>query len=204
MSIHNIAFVGHPSSGKTSLVDALAFKTGAVPRKGSVSDKTSICDTEPEEHDKQHTLQLAAVWAEYGDRTWTFMDTPGYPEFVAQVQSAMYGADLVVGVVSCASGATFNLRTKLESAADLGRGRAVVITHLDGENADFDTTMRELRERVGDECVPVLLPDVSGPGFSKVERTILQPESEWCSRLKDRVMDGCEDEELMLEYLENQ
>ena len=50
-NIRNIAFVGHPSAGKTTLVDALAHTIGASPRKGSVLDKTSICDTEPEEHE---------------------------------------------------------------------------------------------------------------------------------------------------------
>ena len=60
-ALRNISFVGHPSSGKTTLVDALAFLLGASSRKGSVADKTSICDTEPEEQDKGHTLQLAVV-----------------------------------------------------------------------------------------------------------------------------------------------
>lgn len=203
-SLHNIAFVGHPSSGKTTLVDALAHLVGASPRKGSVSEKTSICDTEPEEQEKQHTLQMAAVAAEWGGKTWTFFDTPGYPDFLAEVQSAMFGADLVVGVVSCASGATYNMRTKMELAGELGRGRAVVITHLDGDNADFDAIVRDMRDAIGDECVPVLLPDASGHGFSSVKRTMLDPESEWCGRLKDRVMDACEDEELLMEYLENQ
>ncbi|MCP3916948.1 MAG: elongation factor G [bacterium] len=203
-SIHNIAFVGHPSAGKTTLVDALAFKLGASARKGSVAEKTSICDTEPEEQEKQHTLQLAAVWAESGGKNWTLFDTPGYPEFVAEVQSATYASDLVIGVVSCTSGTTFNLRSKMGDAKDLGRGRAIVITHLDGENADFDQVVNDLREGIGEECVPVLLPDASGPSFSKVGRTILDPESEWCGRLKDRVMDACEDEELLMEYLENQ
>ena len=203
-SIRNIAFVGHPSAGKTTLVDALAHLTGASPRKGSVADKSSICDTEPEEQDKQHTLQLAAVWAEFGDRTWTFFDTPGYPEFVAEVQSAMDGADLVVGVVSCSSGVTYNLRTKMAEAALLGRGRAIVLTHLDGENADFETVVANLREAVGENCVPVLLPNASGSGFSDLKRTVLEPESEWCQRLKDQVMDACEDEELLMEYLESQ
>ena len=203
-SIHNIAFVGHPSSGKTTLVDALAHMMGASARKGSVADKTSICDTEPEEQEKQHTLQIATVSTDWGGKEWTLFDTPGYPEFVAETQSAMYGAELVVGVVSCASGATFNLRTKMQEAQELGRGRAIVVTHLDGDNADFDVLVEELRDRIGQECVPVLLPDQSGSGFSAVSRTILDPESDWCGRLKDRVMDACEDEELLMEYLENQ
>lgn len=201
-TIHNIAFVGHPSSGKTTLVDALAHLTGAAARKGSVGDKTSICDTEPEEQDKQHTLQLSAVAADWGGKRWTFLDTPGYPEFVHHVQSAMFAADLVVGVVSCSSGATFNLRTKMKAAREMGRGRAIIVTHLDAENANFDNLVTELRESIGEECVPVLLPDASGPGFSSVSRTFLDPESDWCARLKDRVMDSCEDEELMMNYLE--
>ena len=203
-SARNIAFVGHPSSGKTTLIEALAFLTGATSRKGSVVEKTSICDSEPEEQDKQHTLQMASVFVEWSEQRWTFMDTPGYPEFVAEVQGAMFGADLVIGVVSCASGATFNLRTKMENAKALGRGRAIVITHLDAENADFDKLVWELREKLGNVCVPVQLPNESGSGFSEVKRTILNPESEWCQPLKDRVMDACEDEELLMEYLDSQ
>ena len=203
-SLRNIAFVGHPSVGKTTLVDSFAHLTGASPRKGSVADKSSICDTEPEEQEKQHTLQLASVWAEHKDCVWTLLDTPGYPEFISEVQSAMFCADLVVGVVSCASGTTFNLRTKMKQALAMGRGRAIILTHLDGENADFDTSIADLRSGVGEQCVPVLLPDGSGAAFTSVSRTILNPESEWAGRLKDRVMDGCEDEDLLMEYLENQ
>jgi elongation factor G len=203
-AIHNIAFVGHPSAGKTTLVDAFAFATGANARKGSVADKTSICDTEPEEQERKHTLQMAVVSVDWGGKRWTFFDTPGYPEFVSEVQSATFASDLVVGVVSCASGVTFNARTKLADAKDLGRGRAIVVTHLDGENADFDTTVEAIREAVGEMCVPVLLPNASGTSFSAVRRTYLDPESEWCQKLKDRVMDACEDEELLMRYLDTQ
>ncbi|MFT5050400.1 MAG: elongation factor G [Chlamydiales bacterium] len=203
-SARNIAFVGHPSSGKTTLVDALAFLTGASARKGSVADKTSICDYEPEEQEKQHTLQMASVWAQWGDQNWTFMDTPGYPEFRGEVQSSMFAADLVVGVVSCTSGVTFNLRTKMAAASALGRGRAIIVTHVDVENADFDQIVADLRDKIGRVCVPVRLPNVSGPGFSEVLRTITDADSEWCQPLKDRIMDGCTDEDLLMEYLDSQ
>jgi elongation factor G len=202
--IRNIAFVGHPASGKTTLVDALAFATGAAARKGSVAEKTSICDTEPEEQDKQHTLQMSAVYANHAGEDWTFLDTPGYPEFVAETNGAMFGADLVVGVVSCLSGVTYNLRTKLAGAIKRKRGRAIVMTHLDGENASFESTMEELRTKIGEVCVPVTLPDESGLGFSAVKQVMADPESEWCQRLMDRVMDACEDEELLTQYLETQ
>lgn len=202
--IRNIAFVGHPSAGKTTLVDALAHLTGASSRKGSVADNTSICDTEPEEQEKKHTLLLATVYAEHGDRRWTFFDTPGYPDFVAEAQGAMFAADLVVAVVSCASGVTFNLRKKVEAAQELGRPRAIVITHLDGENADFDEMVEAIRSSLGEACVPVLLPDASGHSFSAVSRSFEAKDSPWHQKLMDGVMDACEDEELMMEYLESQ
>ncbi len=203
-AFRNIAFVGHPSSGKTTLVDALAHITGASTRKGSVAEGTSVCDTEPEEQEKKHTLQIAAVHAEHGDCHWTFVDTPGYPDFMAETLGAMFATDLVCAVVSCSSGVTFNLRKKMEAAKSMGRPTAIVVTHLDGETADFDDTVMQLREMIGETCVPVLMPDESGPGFGAVKRTYEMTDSEWRKRLMDRVMDACEDEELLMEYLDSQ
>ena len=159
--LRNIAFVGHPSSGKTTLVDALAYALGASDRKGSVADKTSICDTEPEEQERQHTLLLATVHAEKSGLAWNLIDTPGYPEFIGDAISAIYATELCVGVVSCSSGVTFNLIQKMRTAAEIGRGRAIVVTHIDADNADFDALVEELRTRVGEICVPLLTPDQS-------------------------------------------
>ncbi len=202
--LRNIAFVGHPSSGKTTLVDALAFEMGASDRKGSVADKTSICDTEPEEQEKHHTLLAKVVHAEWEAHKWNFFDTPGYPDFVGETQSAIFAADLVVGVVSCTSGVTFNLTKKLETAAKLGCGRAIVVTHLDGDNADFDKIVEALRAKVGESCVPLQVPNASGPSFSGSERVFLEdPEtSTWRQTMMDAVMDSCQDEELLGRYLE--
>ncbi|MBI5362261.1 MAG: elongation factor G [Planctomycetes bacterium] len=202
--IRNIAFVGHPSAGKTALVDALAFLTGVTPRKGSVADKSSICDTEPEEQEKGHTLQTKVVSANWHGELWTFFDSPGYPDFQAEANGALFAADLVVGVVSCASGVTYNLRKKMEAAARLGRGRAIIVTHLDDPKADFETLVEELRRGIGDKCVPFLLPDASGPGFSRLRKTMQDPESPWRQTLMDEVMDACENEEEVMQYLETQ
>ncbi len=199
--IRNVAFVGHPSAGKTTLVDALAFALGATERKGSVRDKTSIADTEPEEQDRGHTLKLSVVHAQKDGVVWNLLDTPGYPEFMADALSAMFATELTVGVVSCSSGATFNLREKLARGAQLGRGRALVVTHVDGENADFDELVEDLRSSIGEVCVPVLVPNEAGGGFSSVR---VPDDPEWRKRLFDRVMDACEDESVVMEYLETE
>lgn len=203
-ALRNVAFVGHPSAGKTTLVDAMAFLLGASPRKGSVADKTSLCDFEPEEQEKGHTLQMAVVQAQKDGVLWTLMDTPGYPDFVADANAAMFAADLVVGVVSAAGAVTYNLRSKLESAARLGRGRAIVVTHVDGEYVDFEKTVAELREKLGPVCVPLLVPDGSARAFKGVHSVVQDEGSDWRKRLMDRVMDGSDDDALMERYLETE
>ncbi|MEX1024270.1 MAG: elongation factor G [Planctomycetota bacterium] len=199
-TLRNIAFVGHPSTGKTTLVDAMAHHLGASDRKGSVGDKTSISDTEPEEQERGHTLSLACVHAEKDGVRWNLIDTPGYPEFVAAATSAMFATELTVGVVSCASGVTFNLRQKMAQAAALGRARAIVVTHPDGEHADYDSLIQDLRAQVGEQCVPILMPDACGSAFSAVRQP--SQTDDWHKRLQDRVMDACEDEQVLERYFE--
>src|SRR5262245_35022428 len=200
-SVRNVAFVGHSSAGKTSLIDAMAHALGASERKGSVADKTSICDTEPEEQEKGHTFQLKLVYAQKGGMRWNLLDTPGYPEFDVDALSAMFACELVVGVASCASAVSYNLRNKLEEAKSLGRARAIVVTHVDAENASFDDLVTDLQRKIGEQCVPLLLPDKSGRGFSKVTSARA---GEWKKALYDRVMDACDDEAALLEYLESE
>src|SRR5438093_648026 len=165
-SVRNVAFVGHSSAGKTSLLDAMAHALGASERKGSVLDKTSIGDTEPEEQEKGHTFQLKLVYASKNGARWNLLDTPGYPEFGADALAAMFACELVLGVANGASPVSYNLRNKLEQAKALGRARAIVITHLDVENASFEQQVADLQKKIGEECVPYFVPDKSGKGFS--------------------------------------
>ena len=203
-AIRNVCFVGHPSAGKTTLVDALAHALGASSRKGSVADKTSICDTEPEEQEKGHTLQSAIVQARKDGITWTLIDTPGYPDFLMDVHSAIFASDLVAGVHSGAGPVTHNFRNKMEAARARGKGRAVLVTHVDGDNVDFDQVVEELRGSIGEVCVPVTVPDQSGGGFSDTRSVIRDGDNPWRKRLMDRIMDACEDEALMEKYLEQE
>jgi elongation factor G len=112
----------------------------------------------------------------------------------------MWATELSLGVVSCASGVTFNLRKKMQRARQLERGRAFVVTHIDAEHADFDQVVSELRSMIGEICIPVMVPNQSGGGFSAVTR---QADPAWRKRLCDRVMDACEDEGVVMEYLES-
>ena len=108
----------------------------------------------------------------------------------------MFACELVLGVANCASPVSYNLRNKLEQAKALGRARAIVVTHVDVENASFEQQVADLQKKIGEECVPYFVPDKSGKGFTKVVRATA---GEWKKPLFDRVMDACEDEAMLLQ-----
>ncbi len=200
--LRNLAFVGHPAAGKTTLVDALAHLCGFSARKGSVAERTSICDAEPEEQEKGHTLQAAFVQGDARGCRWTLIDTPGYDDFVADAHGAIAAADVVVGVHSAVGRPNYDFRRELERARALGKGRVIVVTHCDADNVDFDRVVDELDAAVGDLCVPFDHPDVTGPGFHAAPTIFEVDHHDWRRNLLDRVMDACEDEALLARYLE--
>ncbi len=125
--IRNVAFCGHGSAGKTTLVDKILIRTGAASGNPSVDNETSICDFDKEEKEHKYSIESSVAHCEHAGKRFNLIDTPGYPEFQADTLSAMFACELVVGVVSCSSGVTFNLRKKMKQAAELGRGRALII-----------------------------------------------------------------------------
>src|SRR5947209_3961331 len=113
--IRNVAVVGHGASGKTSLVDALAFVAGTSKRHGAVKDGTALTDYTPDEIERKYSINLALAVAEWMDTKLNLIDTPGYLDFTGEALAGVYAADGAVVVVS-ATGAT-------AATAALGRAR---------------------------------------------------------------------------------
>ena len=120
--IRNVALVGHSGVGKTTLAEHLLFQAGAIQRLGKVDDGSAHLDYEPEEQKRQQTLSLAVATFEHDGTRITLVDTPGYPDFVAEVVSGFAAADGALFVAD-ASG---TVEAGLEMGVALGRstGRA--------------------------------------------------------------------------------
>src|SRR4026208_823137 len=102
--IRNIAVVGHGASGKTTLVDALAFVSGSSKRHGSVKDGTALTDFDPEETGRGFSISLSCAHAEWMDTKINLLDTPGYSDFQGEAIAGLHAADGAPVGVSAAAG----------------------------------------------------------------------------------------------------
>jgi len=166
--IRNLAVVGHGHAGKTALVDAIAHHLKLTTRLGDTHQGTSISDTEPEEKERHQTLQSHVFRIPAAKVDLNVFDTPGHPDFLAEAIAAIDVVETAVLTVNASSSLTFHARQLWEAATRAGVGRAIVVTHLDQDNTDFERTVAELREAFGHAVVPVTYPDGSGSSFTAV------------------------------------
>ncbi|MBQ7496980.1 MAG: elongation factor G [Selenomonas sp.] len=157
-NIRNVAVVGHGKTGKTSLLDACLFDTGAVKRLGSVEEGTSSLDYEPEESKRGMTISTKLVACEWGEFKLNFLETPGYPDFVGDVKGALAAADSALILISATSGIEVETEKLWQYAEEAELPRAFFVNKMDREHADFTSVVEELRVRFGSGVVPVQVP----------------------------------------------
>jgi len=156
--IRNIILLGHAGAGKTSLAEAILYKTGVTTRLGSVDDRTSICDYYEEEREHQHSIQSAVVHAKHAGKTINIIDTPGYPDFVGPSIKAIPAAETAVIVISAAAGIETNTRKLFECAAERKMPRVIVINKIDADNIDLPELIKNIQETFGTQCRCANLP----------------------------------------------
>ncbi len=156
--IRNVALVGHAGAGKTTLAEALLHVSGAISRRGRVEDGTTVSDHDPAERARGHSVALSVLPFEWKGHRITLLDTPGDPDFGADVEAALRVADLALFVVSAVDGVQVGTEVAWRAAAAAGVPRMVFVSKLDRDRASFETTLDDLRERFGAGIAPLELP----------------------------------------------
>jgi elongation factor G len=157
-SIRNVVLVGHSGAGKTTLVEALLAATGTIPRAGRVEDGTTVSDFDEAEARQQRSVSLALAPLEHNGIKVNLLDTPGYADFVGDLRAGLRAADAALFVVSAVDGVDGATRMLWEECAAVTMPRAVVITKLDKERADFDEAVAICQRVFGDNVLPLYLP----------------------------------------------
>jgi elongation factor G len=166
--IRNVAVVGHGSTGKTSLVEAMLFVAKATDRLGKVDDGTAVTDFDPEEQRRKHTINAALAPLEWRDCKVNVIDAPGYPDFVGEVVGALRVADGAIVVVDAVAGVQVQTEVAWDSAVHGGISRLVVVNRLDRENANFETVLDSLRTRFGNSVAPLQIPIGAEAAFTGI------------------------------------
>jgi elongation factor G len=164
-AIRNVAFVGHGASGKTSLVDALAFVSGASRRHGSIKDGTTLTDYSPDETDRKHSINLGLGYAEWLDTKLNLIDTPGYLDYFGEVVSGLNAADAAVVVLSGTGGVEVGTEKVWEVCDQLHLPRVLFVSLMDKEHADFERVFNDVKAHLTPKVVPVEIPVGDGHDF---------------------------------------
>ena len=158
--IRNVVLVGPAGSGKTTLLESLAAATGAISRRGSVTEGTTIGDHDPVAIRQQRSVEVTASTFAWKDTVITILDTPGYVDFTGELRAGMRGADAALFVVSSVDGVDPTTARLWDECEVVGMPRAIVVTNLDRERADFDETVA-VCQRIftgGGGVLPLFLP----------------------------------------------
>jgi elongation factor G len=156
--IRNVALVGHRGTGKTSLLEALLFRAGAINRLGKIEDGSTVGDWDDDEKRRQLSLASSLAHVEHGGLTYNLIDTPGDPSFQADTIGALRVVETALVVVNGVMGVEVQTERLWSRAADAGRARVLFCNMLDRERADFDRCLADLREAFGHEVAAVQLP----------------------------------------------
>ena len=163
-SVRNVVLVGHSGAGKTSLVESLLAATGTVSRAGRVEDGTTVTDFDEAEHRQQRSISLALAPLVHAGIKVNLLDTPGYADFVGDLRAGLRAADAALFVVSAVDGVDGATQMLWEECAAVGMPRAVVVTKLDKDRADFDEAVAICQRVFGDGVMPLYLPMAADDG----------------------------------------
>jgi len=164
-AIRNVAFAGHGASGKTTLVDALAFVAGSSRRHGVIADGTTLTDYTPDEIERKHSISLGLAYAEWMDCKLNLIDTPGFLDFFGEAMTGLHTADAAVIVVSGVGGVEVGTEKVWEVCDRLQLPRIIFVSQMDKERADFERVFDDIKEHLSPKVVPVEIPVGDGPAF---------------------------------------
>jgi elongation factor G len=222
-SVRNVVLVGHSGAGKTTLVEALLVATGTIARAGRVEDGTTASDFDEVEIRQQRSVNLTLAPLTHAGIKVNLLDTPGYADFTGDLRAGLRAADAALFAVPATDGVDGLTRMLWEECAAVGMPRAVVITKIDHQRADFEQALAACQDAFGDSVAPLYLPVSNAKGevsgligllsgrlfdYSGGTRTEADPDPAQAGRVEELrgsliegIIQESEDETLMDAYL---
>ncbi len=167
-NIRNVALVGHNGTGKTTLTEALLFAAGAIRKKGTIAEKNTVSDFDPDEKERLHSIETSIAHFDFHGKRVHLLDCPGLPDFVSGAAEGMAATETTLIAVSAVAGVEVMTRKLWGMATALERPKVFVITKMDHERAKFEQVLDQLREVFGKTVAPLFLPVGENKDFKGV------------------------------------
>jgi len=221
--LRSVVLAGHAGAGKTTLAEQLMFKAGAIPRLGRVDDGTAHLDFEPEEQKRRESLSLAVGTFEYDGTRISLVDTPGYPDFVADVIEGFAATDGAILVMDASAGVEAGLEQAVAHARATNTAACFFINKCDRENANPTAALDALRSAFGNKIAAIQLAIGAAEGFSGYVDLVHRKAYRWdghdeveipipddlvdeVARRRDQLLEAASeaDDDVMSKYLEGE
>jgi elongation factor G len=180
--VRNVAVIAHGGAGKTSLVEAILFNTGAIDRMGTVEEGTTVTDFEPEEIDRKITISSAVAHCEWDGYSLNLIDTPGFVNFIEDTRASLRVSDGAVIIVSAISGVKAETEKVWKYSCEFEVPRIVFVNKMDKENASFEMALGEIEKSFETSAIPINIPVSAGPDFKSIVNLITMKAYEYGDR----------------------
>jgi elongation factor G len=165
--IRNFAVVGHASSGKTLLCEAMLLCAGVITRMGRIADGTTVSDYHVSEKQRQISVSATLLHLHWAGKKFNLIDTPGYLDFISEGLGALRVGDFALAVIHAQHGLGVGTDRVWNYASGYGIPKMIAVNALDKENVDFDAVLASAREHFGRHVFPLSVPVNAGPGFNR-------------------------------------
>ncbi len=167
-NLRNVVLLGHPGSGKTTLIETMLYEGGAIKRRGTIENHNTVSDDTEIEHERENTIFSHQMFVKWKDNKINLIDTPGLDDFVGEVIAPLKISDTAILVLNAAAGVEVGTELVWEYIEQYETPALFVINQMDHPKADFEKTLEQAKERFGSKLVPIQYPLNSGEGFNQI------------------------------------
>ena len=177
--IKNIALLGSKGSGKTTLAEAMLYECGVIKRRGTVEAGNTVSDSFPVEKEYGYSVFSTVFYAEFLGKKLNVIDCPGADDFVGNAITALNVTDTGVILINAQYGVEVGTQNIFRTTQKLKKPVIFALNQLDGEKADYENVIEEMREHFGNKVVTVQYPIQCGAGFNAMIDVLLMKKYSW-------------------------
>ena len=177
--IKNIALLGNDGSGKTTLTEALLYEAGIINRRGRITQKNTVSDYFPVEHEYGYSVFSTVFHVEWNNKKLNIIDCPGSDDFVGAALTALEVTDTCVLLINGQVGPEVGTQNHFRYTEKLKKPVIFLVNQLDAEKCDYHTTLERLQEIYGSKVTPIQYPLNEGPNFNSLIDVLLMKKYSW-------------------------